>query len=92
MHEELWAAIAEHGKAMEANIDFFYGSQPETFRRAYAEFIRGAFEKGVPITIGTDCHGPKYNDANDTCRDYLGSVGFKPSDFSKPRFRTRRAV
>ena len=92
MHDELWAAIREHGKAMEANISFFGDHHPEVFRRAYAEFIRGAFEAGVPITIGTDCHGPKYADKNDVCREYLGKAGFRPGDFAHPRFRKPRTV
>ena len=92
MHEELWAAIREHGKAMEANTGFFCNPHPEAFRRAYADFVRGAFESGVPVTIGTDCHGPKYNNMNDVVREYLGSVGFKPGDFAHPRFRKPRTV
>ena len=92
MHEELWAAIREHSKAMEANLGFFCGGHPEAFRRAYAEFVRGAFESGVPITIGTDCHGPKYNDMNDVCREYLGKVGFKTEDFAMPHFRRPRTT
>ena len=90
MHRELWAAILENGKAMEANLGFFYGNHPEAFRRAYAEFLRGAFEAGVPITIGTDCHGPQYEDRNGLCREYLGAVGFRTEDFSMPRFRKPR--
>ncbi len=92
MHEELWAAIREHSKAMEANLGFFCGGHPEAFRRAYSEFVRGAFESGVPITIGTDCHGPKYNDMNDVCREYLGKVGFKTQDFAMPHFRRPRTT
>ena len=90
MHEELWAAIRENGKMMEANICFFRGSYPEEYRRAYAEFVRGAFEYGIPITIGTDCHGPQYNDRNDDVREYLGGVGFRPEDFAIPHFRKPR--
>ena len=92
MHEELWAAIRENGKMMEANIDFFRGRYSEEFRRAYAEFVRGAYEYGIPITIGTDCHGPQYNDRNEEVREYLGSVGFRPEDFSVPHFRKPRTV
>ncbi len=92
MHEELWAAIREHGKAMEANATFFSDRRSEAFCRAYAEFVRGAFESGVPITIGTDCHGPQYADKNDLFRKYLGAVGFVPEDFAFPRFRKPRTV
>ena len=66
------------------------GEFEEPYFAELAEFVRGAFEKGVPITIGTDCHGPKYNDRNDVCRQYLGAVGFKAGDFAKPRFRKPR--
>ena len=87
MHRELWAAIRENGKAMEANATFLSDHRPEAFRRAYAEFVRGAFEAGVPITIGTDCHGPQYNDRNDVYRKYLGEAGFRTEDFAAPHFR-----
>jgi len=90
MHEELYAALLEHGKAMEINVCFFDDSRPEAFRRAYAEFARAAFEKGVPVTIGTDCHGPKYDDMNATYEKYLSPLGFRTEDFSAPRFGTRK--
>ena len=90
MHQELWAALKENGKAMEVNLSFFYNVRPEAFRRAYAEFVRGAFETGVPITIGSDCHTQQYIDRNDLCREYLGAVGFRTEDFSIPHFRKRR--
>ena len=90
MREEFYAALKENGKMMEANTGMFGEKYPERFRRDYAEFVRGAFEYGIPITIGTDCHGPQYNDRNDDVREYLGGVGFRPEDFAIPHFRKPR--
>lgn len=90
MHEELYAALKENGKAMEINVSNISGAFPEAFRRAYAEFARGAFEKGVPVTIGTDCHGPKYTDTNAVYEKYLAPLGFRTEDFAVPRFGTRK--
>lgn len=90
MNEELIAAIKENGKCMEANVSFFGGGYPEPFRRSYAAFVREAFEAGVPITIGTDCHGPEYNDVQDVYAKYLGDVGFKTEDFAMPKFGKRK--
>jgi len=90
MLDEYLAALLQYGKCMEINISSFMlgRSFPEKLRRQYMEFVRGAFERGIPITVGTDCHGPVYFDAQAVAEDYLGKVGFKPEDFSIPKFRT----
>lgn len=90
IHTELYSAIRENDKIMEVNTDFFSDYYPESFRCAYAEFARAAFEYGIKVSIGTDCHGPQYNDRNNWCERYLGSVGFKSSDFSIPKFGKRK--
>lgn len=87
MHDELIAALKENGKCMEANSWFFMPPHDERFGRSYAEFVRQAFEAGVPITIGTDCHGPEYRDYHPIFRKYLEPVGFTLKDFSIPTFR-----
>ena len=90
MHEELYAACREHGKLMEVNVGNFNPNNKEAFKRGYAEFIRGAYEAGVGITIGTDCHGPRYEDTNETYRRYLEPLGFRTEDFAAPRFGKRK--
>ncbi|MGI6634318.1 MAG: PHP domain-containing protein [Christensenellales bacterium] len=90
MREELIAAMKENSKAMEANVSYFSGDYSERWRHDYAEFVRQAFEGGVPITIGTDCHGPVYADHNATYERYLAPLGFQTTDFSAPIFGRRR--
>ena len=89
VHEELYAALLENGKRMEINLSFFSDKRTEKWKHDYAEFARGAFERGIPVTIGSDCHGPDYPDQNERCRKYLGEVGFVTEDFSSPEFRRR---
>lgn len=97
MHDEFAAALLENGKCAEMNISFFSAPMyTEQFKYQYAEYIRSLFEKGVPITIGTDCHGDyipgvgkgKYSSYQDIARPFLTSVGFKAEDFATPKFRT----
>lgn len=90
MRKELIAAIKENDKAMEANLSYFASNLPEAFKRDYAGFARLAFESGVRITIGSDCHGPSYVDQNELCQQFLGAVGFKQGDFSSPPFGKRK--
>ncbi len=92
MHEELYDACVRNNTMMEINVGHFSDNLPENYKRRYAEFVRGAFEKGVKMTIGTDCHGPKYTDTNDIYEKYLSPVGFRAEDFSFPTFGKRQAV
>lgn len=87
MHDELAAALLENGKYAECNCSMFTGRDTsEYFRNQYAEYIRWLFEKGIPITIGTDCHGSSahndYPDRRKIYETYLAKVGFKDGDFT----------
>jgi hypothetical protein len=56
------------------------------FRYQYAEFRRFLFEKGIPMTYGSDCHGDiggTYPDDRMNAWRYLEAVGFKDGDFSE---------
>lgn len=90
MRDEFFAALLENGKCMEINIFSFIASDRfcEKLRRGYMEFVREAFERGVPITVGSDCHGPAYPDSQIVFDDFMSKVGFKAEDFSRPKFRT----
>jgi len=86
MHDELAAALVENGKLAECNCSMFIARDTsEYFRQQYAEFLRFLFERGVPITIGTDCHGkpePVYPDNRERFLPYLEAAGFKDGDFT----------
>ena len=87
MHEELAAALKENGKYVECNVSFFRSAKTsERFRNRYAEMLRMFFEKGIPITYGSDCHGKPdglYPDRREDAVRYLSTVGFKDGDFSE---------
>ena len=88
MKEELAAALLENGKFAECNSSSFFTKPvvPEKFRYQYAEFLRMLFEKGIPITYGSDCHGKPdcdYPDKRYTAEKYLREVGFREGDFSE---------
>lgn len=88
MHDELAAALTENDVCIEANISMICGkSYPENFYSKYNEYLRYMFEKGVRVTFGSDAHGPDYLDHREQVKSALGSVGFKPEDFSMPTMR-----
>jgi histidinol phosphatase-like PHP family hydrolase len=88
MHDELAAALIENGVCIEANAYMVYGERSsEDFYRKYNEYLRYMFEKGVKMTFGSDCHGPKYKDSREEIQKALEAVGFKKGDFTIPRIR-----
>ena len=89
IHNEFAAALKENGKCMEWNITSFICTKEytEKFCIQYAEYVREMFEMGVPITIGSDEHH-EYPDFQDAVERIASKVGFKPEDFSHPKFRT----
>lgn len=90
MHDEFAAALLQHEKCAELNMQFFLsGAYGDKFRHQYAEYIRGLFERGVKITTASDYHHDNsYDEIHKLCDTYLRPAGFRAEDFSKPRFRT----
>ena len=84
MHEELAAALKENGKYVECNSKLFISPKSsEKFRHQYAEFLRELFEKGIPVTYGSDNHNeylPKHIDVE----KYLLEAGFADGDIVEP--------
>jgi len=84
MHEELAAALKENGKYVECNSKLFISPKStEKFRHQYAEFLRELFEKGIPVTYGSDNHNeylPKHLDVE----KYLLDAGFADGDIVEP--------
>lgn len=88
MHDELAAALLENGKYVECNGSMFVAEDTqEKFRRQYAEFFRYLFERGIPITYGSDCHGDhnnsnRYRDTREETWRYLQAAGFREGDIT----------
>lgn len=87
MHDELAAALLENGKYAECNVGMFVARDTaDPFRYQYAEFLRFLFERGIPITYGSDCHGNpdgSYPDKREMAMKYLEAAGFRDGDFSE---------
>lgn len=87
MNEELAAALLENHKYAEMNAHFLISRKTsDKFRYQYAEFMRFLFEKGIPITYGSDCHGGEdqdYPDMRPRLEKYLSAAGFRDGDFSE---------
>ena len=86
MHDELASALLEKGKFAECNAGMFVSQiTSERFRHQYAQFLRYLFERGIPITFGSDCHGkpePVYNDRRNQAIFYLEAAGFREGDIT----------
>lgn len=84
MNEDIASALKENGKYVECNSHFFTSDKAtERFRRQYSEFLREMFEMGIPVTYGSDCHGPLYPDTRGSIEKYLFEAGFCDGDISE---------
>lgn len=84
MNVDIAAALKENGKYVECNSHFFLTEKAtEKFKYQYAEMLREMFEMGVPVTYGSDCHGPDYPDARKVVEKYLSKAGFCDGDISE---------
>lgn len=83
MNMDIAAVLKENGKYAECNPCMFNAQTTEKFRVQYAEFLREMFEMGIPITYGSDCHGPEYPDAREKTSKYLSMAGFREGDISE---------
>lgn len=93
MHNELAAALKENNVCIEANAKMILGDRyPEGFYRKYAEYLRYMFEQGVPMTFGSDSHGPLYPDLREKVEAVLKQVGFQSGDFTSPVIHSDRAI
>ena len=88
MIEDELACLKQYGKYIECNVSVFTSARiPEKFRRQYAEYLREAFEKGIPVTYGSDCHGAvraasDYPDQRPAAEKYLAAAGFRDGDIA----------
>ena len=80
--QELAAALKENGKYVECNSHFFNSPRTsEKFRCQYADFLRELFEKGIPVTYGSDAHN-RYEASHIATEKYLVAAGFSDGDIS----------
>jgi histidinol phosphatase-like PHP family hydrolase len=82
MHEEFAAAVVEHGKAVEINIEaiLLNGNYPETFVAQYLEYLAGLKERGVTFALGSDLHAETYEVDFDRPARMLESIGISDED------------
>ena len=79
MNTDIIAALKENGKYIEANLAMFNPQRrSEKFIRQYAEFLREAFEAGVPVTYGSDAH--KVYPKKEYAESALAAAGFVDGD------------
>ena len=82
MNADIAAALKENGKYVECNSHFFRTPKAaERFKNQYAEFLRGLFEMGIPVTYGSDSHNT-YDQRHIVTEEYLKRVGFVDGDIS----------
>lgn len=82
MNDEIGAALLEGGKYVECNTDVVCSPKAcEKYRYQYVEFLREFFERGIPVTIGSDSHN-SYRDHAEQMEKYFVAAGFKDGDFS----------
>ena len=88
MSADIFAALKENGKYIECNSHFFHITRPEKtknsdkFAHQYAEFLREAFEMGIPVTYGSDSH-INYGDSRQKVEECLAAAGFVDGDISE---------
>ena len=88
MHEELAAACVEHDTAVEFNACSFFEKwkdKPEPPREQYLELFYILQDAGVRFSIGSDSHGPGYDNSNILkLHEPLAALKIAETDLWKP--------
>ena len=63
LHDEFAAADVEHDTRVEINLSamLLTPNYPARFVRQYTEYLAGLKAAGVRLTVGSDCHRPRYD-------------------------------
>lgn len=79
MHDEFAAAIREHDKVVEINIEaiLLNKSYPESFVPQYLEYLAGLKDRDVKFCIGSDCHSAEYVMGFEKTAQMLESLNIK---------------
>lgn len=77
MHDEFAAAVLENRKVVEINISamLLNPKYPKHFVSEYLDYLAGLKARGVPLSIGSDCHGAEYKINFARAEEMLASVG-----------------
>lgn len=82
-HDEFAAAALEHGTVVEVNLEamILTRAYPERFIRQYLDYLAGLKERGVALSLGSDCHSARYDTDFARAAALLASVGLRDADF-----------
>jgi len=82
MHDEFAAAVLEHSKVVEVNLEaiLLNRSYPPTFAPQYLEYLASLKARGVRFSLGSDCHSPRYHADFATAEAMLAAVGIHDQD------------
>jgi len=82
LHDEFAAAVLEHSKGVEINIGamLMNPTYPSTFPGQYVEYLAGLKARGVRLSLGSDCHSPRYAPDLAAVERLLATVGLRDED------------
>jgi len=82
MHDEFAGTVLAHGKVVEINIGgiLFNPSYPGRFKREYLDYLAYLHERGVPLSIGSDCHSVYAHCQFAEAAELLAAVGIKDNN------------
>lgn len=82
MHEEFAAAAVQHDTAVEANIEaiLLNRAYPESFAPQYLDYLAMLRERGVRLSIGSDCHSTRYAMGFEATAGMLETIGLRDED------------
>lgn len=83
MHEEFAAAAIEHGTKIEINQNalLLNPHYPERFKLQYLVYLARLKDRGVQLSLASDCHAPHYTVGFERSAHMLETVGFVEEDF-----------
>jgi len=79
MHQEFISEVKKNNKIVEINLAamLLNPKYPLKWKYQYLEYIAEMYEKGVILSIGSDCHDAEYNIDFDTSEKFLEWAGIK---------------
>jgi histidinol phosphatase-like PHP family hydrolase len=83
MHAEFADAVVEQGKVVEINLEAILLNRlyPERFKQQYLEYLAGLKDRGVRLSVGSDCHDRHYEIDFKRAERMLEIAGFNDKDF-----------
>lgn len=86
MHEEFIAALLEHGKAAEINLDAMLLTRGYTdeFKRQYLDYLALLQSRGVTMSMGSDCHAEHYRIGYEEAAALLERHGIRTEGLWRP--------